>query len=800
MLRNYFKVTFRNILKNKFFSVINVLGMTVGITACMLIILYIADELSYDRFHAKADNIYQVALHAKIAGQDFRTYTTCSPLAAALVDEVPDVADATRIAPYSNETIIKNEEKVFTEKKVFFADSNFFSFFSFELLEGDPLTVLKEPNSVVLTEKMVTRYFGTEPPVGKMLVIGNDNKAFKVTGIAANCPFNSHFVFDALVSASSEQYLRSGIWLNNNLYTYFLLHEKGKLENIDVKFQDMIIKYVGPEVEQFMGVSIVQLQEQGGAYGYFTTKLTDIHLRSAARDSIEPGGNIMYVYFFGSIAILIIVIACINFMNLSTARSAGRAREVGLRKTLGSLRRQMVSQFLTESLIYSFGAVILSVTACYSLLPYFNLLAGKQMDMTALGQPSFIIGVIALMLFVGIIAGSYPAFYLTSFNAIEVLKGKIRAGIKSKGVRSALVVFQFAISIFLIIFTMIVYQQLRYMQQRNLGIDKHNVMILQNTNRLGSNMDAFKNALSQQAGIVKSSYTNNSFPGINNTTVFKSASSDQDHIMGTYFADHDHMGVLKFEMSAGRYFSKDFPSDSTAILINETAAKEFGFTDPLNQELIYNDNQPQRLKVIGVFKDFNFETLKEQVRPLSIRLGGTANRLMVRYEGKSSEVVPLIEDLWNKYATNEPFEYAFLDENFDELFRAEQRMSSIFSVFTGLAIFVASLGLFALAAFTVEQRTKEIGIRKVMGASVTNLTFLLSREFTLLVIVAFVPAAAIAWVVVNNWLQGFAYKIDISPVIFIASGIASVLIAWLTVSFQAIKAAISDPVKSLRYE
>lgn len=800
MLRNYFKIAFRNILKHKFFAAINMLGMTIGITACLLIILYVTDELSYDRFHEKGKSIYRVGLYAKIAGQDIRTANTCPPMAQALVAEIPDVAEATRIDFYADKTIIRNNDKVFTEEMVLYADSNFFTFFSFSLLEGDPLTVLTEPNAIVLTEQLAVKYFGTEQPVGKLLTLGNDNVTYKVTGIAANCPSNSHIQFNALLSASSSEQLRSDRWLNNFLYTYLVLHENGDLENIKSKFNELVLKYVGPEVERFMGVNMQQLSEQGGDYGYFTTKLTDIHLRSEARDEVTPGGNITYVYFFGAIAALIIVIACINFMNLSTARSAGRAKEVGLRKTLGSLRTQMIGQFLTESLLYSFVAVVLSVIACYSLLPYFNLLAGKEMNMDALLQPSFFIGIAALILFVGIIAGSYPAFYLTSFSAVEVLKGKIRAGMKSKGVRSTLVIFQFSISIFLIIFTAVVYQQLRFMQDRDMGIDKHNVIVLQNTDRLERNREAFKETLAKQTGIVSTSYTNNTFPGVNNTTVFKSTGGDQDHIMGVYFADYEHMDVMRFRLTAGRYFSRDFPSDSTAILLNEAAVREFGFTDPLQEEIIQNGQNNQRFRVIGVFSDFNFETLRDQVRPLAIRLGGIDNQLMVRYAGNSSETISLIENVWKQMAPSEPFEYTFLDENFDELFRSEQRMSAIFSVFSGLAIFVACLGLFALAAFTIEQRTKEIGIRKVMGASVINLTILLSREFTVLVLVAFIPAAVFGWWVVSTWLQGFAYRIEISPLIFVASGVIAVAIAWLTVGFQSVRAATSNPVNSLRYE
>ena len=802
MLQNYFKVALRNILKYKFFSAINILGMTIGLTACLMIILYVVDELSFDRFHKNANRIYQVGLHGKIGGQDLRVANTCPPLAQAMVNEIPEVEAATRIASWFGQPAVKYEDKSFAEEKMFFADSNFFDFFSFRLLEGDPKTALKEPNTVVLTPGMAIKYFGDEPALGKMLTIGADNRSYKITGIIEEAPSNSHFTYNMIASAESSDGLKSGIWLNNFMYTYFMLRENTEVASVNSKFEKLVEKFVGPEMERFMGVTMKQMQEQGGAYGYYSTALTDIHFDTISQGPIDPGGNITYVYFFGGIGLFILVIACINFMNLSTARSAGRAKEVGLRKTLGSLRGQMVYQFLSESTIYSAVAVALSIAACYFLLPYFNTLSGKQLTMAAFATPAFAGGLLGLILFVGLVAGSYPAFYLTSFSAVEVLKGKVRAGMKSKGVRSFLVVFQFALSIFLIIFTAVVYQQIRFMQEKNLGIDKNNILVIRSTGRLGNNQEAFRNSLTQQTGVEKVSFTNNTFPGVNNTTIFKEAGSDQDHIMGVYSADYDHMDVMKFELKEGRYFSKDYPSDSLAVILNEAAIREFDFADPLNSEVLYNDggNEFKKYKVIGVMKNFNFESFKTQVRPLAILLNTQARNVMVRYEGSASQLVDNVQRLWKEHANNEPFEYEFLDESFDRLFRAEQRMGTVFSVFSGLAIFVACLGLFALSAFTSEQRTKEIGIRKAMGASSLSLTVLLSKEFTRLVLIAFVPAAVAAWYVSNNWLEEFSYRIDINPVIFILSGVAAIVIAWLTVSFQSVKAAASNPVESLRYE
>lgn len=802
MLKNYFNVAVRNILKHKFFSAINILGMTIGVTACLLIILYIKDELSFDKFHANAERIYQVGLHGKVGGQDLRVANTCPPLAEALMNDVPEVESTTRIVPFFGKPMIRYNETTLTEEKVFFADSNFFEFFSFKLLEGDIKTALKEPNTVVFTQEMATKYFGKEQAVGKLVVIGNDNETYKVTGVAANSPGNSHFKFNMLISGQSSDRLKGLVWLNNFMYTYLTIRPGTSIETVNKKYDDLVNKYVGPEFEKFLGMSYQQMKEQGGAYGYFSTKLTDIHLRSTTSDGLEPSGNMTYVYFFGAIGVFIIVIACINFMNLSTARSAGRAKEVGLRKTLGSLRGQMIGQFLAESTLYSLLAVLLALVACFFLLPQFNLLAGKQLGMDVLLSPLVAVSIVGLVVVVGLIAGSYPAFYLTSFSAVEVLKGKVRAGMKTKGIRSTLVIFQFVLSIFLIIFTLVVYQQIQFMQDKHMGLDKNNVLVIQSTDRLKTNKDAFKNGITQLSNVEKLSYSNNFFPGVNNTTVFKSAGSEQDHIMGLYYADDDHKDVMKFELKDGRFFSKEFPSDTTAIILNEAAVKEFGFENPVGEEILYNNggSTSVRYKVIGVLKDFNFESFKTVVRPLSIMYTKNSGNLLVRYSGSPKEIVTRVEKLWKQYATNEPLEYVFLDENFDELFRTEQRMGNIFSIFSGLAIFIASLGLFALAAFTSEQRTKEIGIRKAMGASVVGLTLLLSKDFTRLVLIAFIPAAVGGWYVSNQWLESFAYRIDVDPLIIVFSGLVSMFLAWATVSYQAIKTASTSPVDSLRYE
>ena len=800
MLKNYFKVALRTILKHKFYSVLNISGLAFGLTACFLIGLYIFDELSFDKFHKDSENIYCIALHGKIAGQEIYTSSSCPPIAQEMVSEIPGVEQAIRINPWRN-VVMKYEDKAFTETKALLVDSNFFAFFSFKLLEGDVKTVLKEPNTMVITKASAVRYFGNQSAIGQLITVGNDNKAFKVTGIAEEAPANSQIQFDLLLSSESDEDMKSNGWTNNGLYTYFRKNPKTTIESIDSKLSDFVVEHVAPELEQGFGVSFKEFEKQGGIYAYYSYSLASSHLHQVQlNDGISPRSDAKYVYIMGAVGIFILLIACINFMNLSTARSASRAKEVGLRKTLGSVRSMLIAQFLSESFVYTFVSTVLALIAVYLLLPAFNLLSAKELVFKTILTPVMLVGVIGIFLIVSLLAGSYPAFYLTSFNPVDVLKGKVKAGMKSKGVRSALVVVQFTISITLIISTMIVYNQLGYLQEKNIGLDKQNVLILRNTRRLANNMDAFKESLNNQNGI-KASYTNNVFPGVSNTTVFRTVGTDQDRILGTYFADYDHLNVLKIELAEGRFFSKDFLSDSTACLVNEAAVKELGWTDPLNQKLVnYNGDKPYDMQVIGLVKDFNFESFKSKVRPLVIQLTKKANNMLIRYEGPAKDAVAKVEEEWKKTAANEPFEYAFLDQNFDELFREEQRLSQLFTVMTGIAIFVACLGLLGLASFTAEQRTKEIGIRKVMGASVSSVSTLLSKEFMVLVGISFVVAAGLAWYAMDSWLSTFAYRIELGIGVFLIGGIIAASIAWLTVSFHFIKAARSNPADSLRYE
>lgn len=802
MLRNYFNVAIRNITKHKFFSVINILGLTIGLASALFISLYIYDELNYDHFNEKGGSIYRINLHGKLSGQEIYTSNSSFPMSRALVNEIPEVEEATRIKEMG-EWIFRNGEISFNEEGIMTADSNFFEVFSFKLYAGNPETALKEPNSIVLCEDLAVKYFGDiNNALDKSLSIGNDKSEYKVTGVMENKRGDSHLKFNALLSSSTFPWMNQDNWLSNSLWTYYVLSPQGNPKDVDEKLMPIMERNVSPVLQQFMGKSIEEFREEGGIYEYFSFPMLDIHLMSEVQDEAEPPGDISYVYIMSGIGLFILLLACINFMNLTTAQSGGRAKEVGLRKTLGSYRESLIIQFLTESMIYAVVAGLLAVLSVFILLPSFNLVAGKSLEFTIIGQPVILLSYITIVLLVGIIAGSYPAFYLTSFKITEVLKGKLKAGMKSGMIRSFLVTFQFWISIVLIICTAVVYQQLQFIQNKNLGIDKDHILIIEDVSRLDKNMLAFKNELERITGIQGTSFSNNMVPGVNNTTLFRAVGDQKDHILATYFADYDHVKTLGFEMVDGRFFSRDFPSDSGAVVINEAAAREMGWTNPLEEKIInFNNEEQTEMRVIGVAKDFNFESLKSNIRPLVLQLTKEGNILYARFTGENpKDVIAGIQNAWNTQAPGEPLQYSFLDEDFDALFRAEQRLGQVFSVFTIIAIFIASLGLFGLAAFMAEQRTKEIGIRKVMGASVWTVTSLMSKEFVKLVIIAFALSIYPAYYVMDMWLNDFANRIDIGIWVFVISGVSAFVIAYLTVSYQSLKAAMINPVESLRYE
>ncbi len=808
MLKNYFKVAIRNLIRNKFYSTINIAGLSIGIAVSMLILFYIFDELGYDRFHKDADRIYQVYLKAKLQGTAAEGANTCAPIAEASKNEIPGVDESTRINLW-RDVVIRYEDKIFTEKKLLLADSNFFSFFTFDLQEGNENDVLNEPNQIILTETSAKKYFGYElgkgeSPMGKMVLMGTDKINCEIVGIVKDPPKNSHFQFDMMLSMETWDFSKQTQWTSNSLYSYLKLNEKTDPVRVQENMKAMVDKYIGPELEQFLGVSLEEWRKTGDDYGYFIQPMTDIHLYSKTDENIEAPGNIAYVYLLSIVSIFIILIACINFMNLSTARSASRAKEVGIRKTVGAPKSGLVTQFLLESIVISAVSTLLALGIIYLSLPFFNQITEKSIGFEFILSDFSLIAMFVVMIIVGILAGSYPAFYLTSFKPTEVLKGKLRTGAKSGLIRSSLVVFQFTVSVGLIVCTMIIYKQLKLVQQKNLGFDKENVLIIDNTRTLGDSKQSFKKNLQNLSGVRSVSIANFVPPHVYSNSVYFPNGKQEDGILfHQIYADWDYLKTIGLSMHSGRFFSEDFPSDSTAVIINKKGMETVGWTSHEGNQIAAptREKEMEIYNVVGIVDDFNFSSLKDEIEPLIIFLADWGNLMPVRLgPGNINDKIKDVEAEWNRIAPGEPFDYSFLDENFESLFRAEQRLGKIFILFTSLAIFIACLGLFGLASFIAEQRSKEIGIRKAMGASISSVVVLLSKEFTKLVFISIILAVPLVIYLMNWWLESFAYKTEIGVISFVIGGLSALAISWLTVSYQSFKAAIANPTKSLRYE
>ncbi|MEQ9592551.1 MAG: FtsX-like permease family protein, partial [Cyclobacteriaceae bacterium] len=643
---------------------------------------------------------------------------------------------------------------------------------------------------------------GDPSPLGKIILYGTRSVACEITGIVQDPPANSHFTYDMIQSFETWEGSKRNQYTSNSSYTYYRIAPNAS-SDLQSKFDALVDKYVGPEIQQFLGITMDEFRQQGGAYRYVPEPLTDIHLKSTFGDQILPNGNIQYLYIFGAIGLFIIVIACINFMNLATARSANRAKEVGIRKTIGAVKGRLIAQFFSESILYALLSLLIALFTVWILLPLFNQLAGKSITISALFSTQFLFGMISLVALVGLGAGIYPAVYLTSFQPVEVLKGKIRAGFKSSGIRSFLVTLQFTISIVLIICTLIVFQQVDYIQNKNLGFSKENVLVIDNVNKLGTNKVAFKDILSKQEGITNVSYSQYVQPRIGNSSVFRPSGESSEDILFTFNTiDEDHLATMKMELAQGRNFSKDITSDSMAVIMNEAAFNLIGWDNIEGKEIReYREEGLIPYNVIGVVRDFNFESLRNKVRPLLFFYAPENQMISIQLSGINlQEKVKFIGEQWKQLSGGAPYDYTFIDQEFDALFRAEQRMSTIFTVFTILAIAIACLGLLGLASFTAEQRAKEIGIRKVMGSTVTQVVVLLSKGFTRLVIISFLIAAPLSYYGMSTWLEGFAYRIDINLWTVLIGGVTALVIAWLTISYQSFKAAKANPAQSLRSE
>ncbi|HEU5052471.1 MAG TPA: ABC transporter permease [Hanamia sp.] len=803
MIKNYFKIALRNLKKNKVFSFINIFGLATGLACFMFIAVFVYSELSYDRYPAQSKNIYRVLLSVTGNGDVAAYPDVDNAIGPGLKDAFPGVKAFTRIAPAQD--FVKYDDRQFKEEHLAFADSTFLQMFSIPLLKGSEPDALVQPNTVVVSKAFAKKYFGDANPLGKSVVIGLHNTLYKITGVFDKIPANSHFHFDAVMSLASFGTMRL-TWSNIGYYTYVLLNQNTDPKKLEAKFRPLVAEHVVPEIQHDMGVSLAEAQKSVNTFVFSLQPLTSIHLYSHTKYELEAGGDIQYVYIFSALAIFILLLACVNFTNLSTAKAFKRAREVGIRKVLGSVKKQLVVQFLAESVLITLLAMLVAYALLLLLLPYFNQLANKNISYSFFLDFRTISGMFGISMFAGIVAGIYPAFFLSSFNTIRVLKGSVTSNESRKSpLRSSLVVFQFFVSIALIIATIIVYQQLNYMQNKKLGYDKNQVLYLPDGRLLGQNQTAFKQQLLQDSRVVSVSLSR-SIPGgdfMGGTEIFpKNANGNGTEIhTNIYYVDYDYLQTLGIPVVEGRNFSRDFPTDSASgVIINQAAVKQLGWskTNPIGKTIVRSGQK--EYKVIGVVGDFNYASVKQEVAPLMMLPGGN-NGIILKI--KTADIKGFLADLkkqWDSFNPEGPLSYTFLDENFAKLYASEIRTQKIFSAFAILAIIIASLGLFGLSAFVIEQRTKEIGIRKVLGASVQNVLLLVSKEFLLLVGIAFLISIPVTWWAMHSWLQDFAYRININVWVFALAGVIAFLIAVLTVSFQAMKAALANPVKSLRTE
>jgi len=808
MYKNFFIIAWRTFLKSKGYSFINIAGLAVGLSACLLIGLYVNHEMSYDRFHDKAARIYRVNMELKF-GDNHLDLAVANPLFGETAkNEIQQIEETTRLRWYGSFLIKKGTENI-REENVGWADSTLFDIFTLPMISGNPKTALTEPNSIVITESVARKYFDRTDVVDETLTI-NNTQSRKITGVIKDLPSNTHFPFTSFVPLVEVEDALDPTWAGSqNWSTYLLLKEGANVEEVVPLLNKMLDRHLGPQLVSVIGKSLDEFNKEGNFFKASLTALPDIHLYSDRIGELYGPGNIQYIYIFSAIAGCILLIAIINFMNLATARSANRAREVGMRKVMGSVKGALIGQFITESMLTCAAAMLFAIGITLTLFPFFNELTGKPLDPAVLRTPQVIVALLILTIVVGALSGSYPAFYLSAFQPVSVLKGKLTASGKRSVFRNVLVVFQFGASIFLISGTLIVFRQLKYIQHKDVGYTREQLLIINNIDKLENRTEAVKTSLLQIRGVERATVTG--FLPVNyyrrNDSFFTSRSLDtKDMIsMQEWMIDEDYIETMGMALIEGRNFSKDMAADTASLILNESAAKFLGNRDLLEKRLYQivdeRTNTIKEYRVIGIVKDFNFSSLREPVKPLVFLFGSDDGAMTLRLQGSNiNQTVSAIEDTWKSVASDLPFEYSFMDADYDQLYKGERQSGKLVTYFASLSILISCLGLFGLATFMAEQRTKEIGIRKVMGASVSGITALLSQDFLKLVLIAVALAIPGAWYFTGKWLQSFAYHIALEWWVFAVASVLAFIIALMTVSVQAIKAAVQNPVKSLQSE
>ncbi|WP_266204652.1 ABC transporter permease [Pontibacter kalidii] len=800
MLQNYLKIAVRNLLRNKVYSAINIVGLAIGVASCILIYLFVQDELSYESHFSKSDRIVRLVGEVVFEGHKDE-FAVTPPALAPAVSQFSDIAALTQFYQAGKQTIWYDNQ-TFSEEDLIFADSAFFKVFDYNMLAGDPATALNAPRTIVLTEELANKIFGgVEQAMGETLQFSRDS--YTVTGVYRN-PGHSHIKASGLLSKATQDARtsaddRNNQWFNLNNFTYVLLHDKEHIPALQQQVDNLAKNRVNPWIKE---------NQLNAHMNFFVQPLQDIHFDNRFKHDLNPHGNLSYVYIFSAVAVFLLLIASINYMNLATARSAKRAKEVGLRKVVGADRSQIIRQFLGESVLLTLIAVLLALALVQIFIPSFNNLTEKNFSSDFFLQWEFGLVLVTIVLLVGVVAGSYPAFFLSAFKPADVLKSDKQPRGGSATLRRALVVLQFSISLIMIIGTIVVFAQMHFLKNSELGFNKEQVMVIDvpgGDSTLVQRLPIIKQKLLQNPNVLQVSNSYSIPAELTSRTLMLVEQGDKmvEKTIDIIAVDYDFIPLMGIEMQAGRNFSRDMKTDqSEGIIINEAAAKWLGWSDPVGKKVETGDESitGADARVIGVVKDFHMNSLHTDVQPLAIRLiPQSPGYLLARLAPEEqANTISFIEQQWRLFDQRHPMEYFFLDEHFDAQYRAEEKMLTVFGYFAGLTIFIACLGLFGLASFTAEQRTKEIGIRKVLGSSTGNIVLLLSKDFALLVVVAIVLATPVAWYGMSQWLQDFAYRIELSWWIFALAGILALVIALATVSFQAVKAALLDPVKAIR--
>lgn len=806
MLKDLIRYSLRSLKRQRSYIVINILGLSIGIACSLLIAIYVINEASYDRFNEKKDRIYRLVLNGKLGGQEFIGAYTCAPIGPTMLREFPEVEDYLRMTG-RGPTVVEYEDQTFTDDNVLEADSTFFNFFSIPLVKGDPKIVLNAPRRAVLSESTAKRIFGDQDPVDKAIKIGDDTARYIISGIMADVPGNSHFEASILTSFMTNPNSRNPVWMSNSYSTYLLLKPNTSYLRVDEKIPALLEKYVGPEVQRFMGISIEEFMAQGNKYRFFLQNLKDIHLEPSIQQEFKESSDPKYLWIFGSISLLIIIIAVINFMNLATAQATRRAKEVGIKKVAGSTRGMLISQFLSESFVLSFISLIIALIIIIVSLPYFNNLLGARMNLDLFEKWYNIPVLLVFTLVVGFLAGSYPALFLSSFNPTEVLKGGVKGTMHNGRIRRFLVIFQFAVSILLITGTLIMYRQIFFMLNKDVGFNKEQMLVINMAHSLQTRVEAFKETVRDIPGVLNIA-SSTAVPGRNNNLNGYGIEGRQDEsfLLQTSWVDHDFIDTYGMSLVKGRNFDKSFTSDKDACIINESAVKNFGIADIANTRLMLpqDSGRFRYLQVIGIVKNFNFQSLRNPIQPYILVFKGDRQNwgyVTVKLSAQNYQhTISQIEKQWREFTSNDPMQYYFVDEDFEQMYLQEKQNAKLAVIFSILAVFIAALGLFGLTSFTVEQRTKEIGVRKAMGSSVAGIYYVISREIIILVTISALIAWPLIYYIAGRWLENFYYRISPGAFSFLSGLAIALAVATLTISYRIIRAAKVNPAQSLKYE